>query len=566
VRPAVAVFLFLTAIFASTSAHGQPLRLTEQQSAAIDAVFAEENITARSPGCGLALMHGGSILHFQGYGLADVEKGVAWTPQTGFHTGSMYKQFYAAAVVMLVQQGKLSLDDDVRKYVPELPDYGARITVRNVLTHTHGLRERFSLEDLTPPQRGAGDSAFLRLLARQNAPNDPPGVKLRYGNTGPFLAGLIIDRVTGTSRAEFIARNILEPFGMKSTALGQDSRVLPARAPGYVHKGDGAFESRPGGTIRTTLEDLARWDQRFEDGAEAWHSVVQVLTAPARVRDGTPVDMGMGLRLRPYRGLPRVWAPGGATGFRAVFMRFPDSRLTIALGCNRDDVEPVRMAEAIADVVLADDIRRSGVQASPRPVGLSRRHARQLAGTYVSDSHTVRVVERSGRLFLISDQGEFEMTPVGSYRFIFTNRPVILRDAAVDAQFRIEKRGVQRLELRTVWDPADFVRVPPIDVRSIRADEYVGRFVSDELESELEVVRGEGGLVLKAPRGEFPLKPISADVFVANPPPVNVERFAAGPIVLRFQRAGAVIHSVSVSRTGLPGIAFSRAVARPTAP
>ena len=561
-RLAVALFLLWAASFpTSLSLHAQSLALTPQQSAAIDAVFAEEEITPRSPGCGVALIRGGSIVDFRGYGLADVEKGVAWSPETGFHTGSIYKQFYAAAIVMLAQQRKLSLDDDVRKHVPELPDYGARITVRDLLTHTHGLRERFSLEGLTPPQSGQGDAGFLRLLAQQKAPTEPPGTRLRYGNTGPFLAGLVIDRVSGMPLAEFIARNILEPFGMTRTALGQDSRVLPPRAPAYVRDADGSLKPRHGGTFRTTLEDLARWDQRFEGGEDNWQSVVQTLTTPATLRDGTPVDMGMGLRLRPYRGLRRVWAPGGATGFRAIFMRFPDSRLTIALGCNRDDVEPVRMAEAIADVVLAEDIRRAAPLEQVRSVKLPRRHARRLAGTYVSNGYAVRVVERSGRLFLISDQGEFEMTPAGSDRFVFANRPIILRDAAVDAQFRLGTGGERRLELRTVWYPADFVRVPPVDPRLIRTEEYLGTFRSEELGSELAVVRDPGGLLLKAPRGEYSLEPLSADLFAATPRTQrqSLELFAAGPLILRFQRHGRAVNSVSVSRVNLPGIAFSRA-------
>lgn len=559
-RLRVAVFLLLIASFAtSKSSHAQVLTLTPNQSAAIDAVFAREEITATSPGCGLALIRDGSIVHFRDYGRADVEKDVAWSPHTAFHTGSIFKQFYAAAILILVRQGKLSLDDDVRKYVPELPDYGALITVRDLLAHTHGLRERDALEGLSPPQTEPGDAHFLRLLARQKAPINPPGTALRYGNTGPFLTGLIIDRVSGMGRAEFVARNILEPFGMTSTAFGQDGRPLPPRAPGYVRQPDGSHKPRPGGTNRTTLEDLARWDRQFATEAEPWRSIVKELTTPARLRDGTAVDMGLAIWLRPYRGLRRVWAPGGFTGYRAMFMRFPDSRLTIALGCNRDDVEPIRMTEAIADIVLADDIRRSDVAPPPRPVRLSRRHARRLAGTYVSHGHTVRVVERSGRLFMISAQGEFEMTPVGSDRFLFTNRPFILRDAALDAQFHVGNRGERRLQLRTVWSSTEFVRVPPVDARSIRTDEYLGSFVSEELGSDFQVIRRDGGLVLKVPRGEYLLEPLSADLFAAVPRETqSLEYFAAGPLVLRFHRAGGVIDSLSVSRTGLPGIAFSR--------
>jgi hypothetical protein len=144
---------------------------------------------------------------------------------------------------------------------------------------------------------------------------------------------------------------------------------------------------------------------------------------------------------------------------------------------------------------------------------------------------------------------------------VFANRPIILRDAALDAQFSGGNGGERRLELRTVWYPTDFIRVPPVDPRAIRTEEYLGTFRSDELGSELAVVRGDSGLLLKAPRGQYSLEPLSADLFAATPlsQRQSLELFAAGPLILRFQRHGRAVNSVSVSRVNLPGITFSRA-------
>ena len=535
---ALVVSLLLTA-----AAFAQPL--TPQQSAAIDAVFAEQKITLQSPGCGLALIRAGEIAHFKGYGLADVEKGEEWTPRTGFHTGSMFKHFYTSATVMLAREGKLSLDDDVRKYLPELPDYGARITIRNLLTHTHGLREYPALVELMPAEKVREDSDIMRLLTRQKSPNEPPGTRLRYGNTGPFLAGQVVERVSGLTIGEFIARRILEPFGMASTTF-RDSRKVPSAAHGYMSQDNGSFTPRTDASFRTTFEDLARWDGKFERPEEEWRSVLDVITAAGTLNDGTKLDMAMGLRVRPYRGLRRVWAPGGARGYRAMFMRFPDQDFTIALGCNRDDVEPVKIAEAVAEVVLAGAIRSSDREPAVRPVRISRRHARSLTGTYLSDAYVLRVIERAGRLYMVSDRGEFEMLPVGADRFIFHNRPFIVRDAATEVRFRTHGRSGRSLVLHTLWDPAEFTKIRPVDPSVVRPSDYVGTFRSDELETEIEIRSKESGLQLKTARGEFPLEVLSSDVF------------RAGPQILSFLRHGGKVSAVSLSRGNLPGLLFGR--------
>jgi len=536
-------FIALALLPLTASLSGDPL--TPKQSAAIDAIFAE-SITPQSPGCGVALIRGGSIVQFKGYGLTDVERRIPWTPQSVFHPGSIYKQFFAAGMEMLAREGKLSLDDDVRKYLPEIPDYGSRITVRDLLTHTHGLREYHDLLELAPVSVN-DDKEMLRLMGDQRAPASPPRKKFNYGNTGPQLAAMIAKRVSGVSAAQYVAPRILEPLEMKSTSFGNDGRETPPNVPGYQRQNDGSFEARTGGSNRITLEDLARWNQQFDTADAEWQAIMRRLTTPATLDDGTVLDAGMSLRLRPYRGLRRVWSPGAARGFRAIFMRFPDVPLTIAMGCNRDDLDPIRIAEAIADVVLADKLQR----VTPARVRLTKQQRRAFVGTYISQADVVRVIERNGSLYLVSDGKEFEMVPAGGGRFVFPGKPVVLRDAAVDLQFR--PRG--HFDLHTVWEPAEFTEIQPVDPRAVRPADYVGTYASQELQSTLEVLNSKDGLLLKTPRGQFALEPVAADLF--RTASEGFQR-TAGSQLVRFSRERGAVVAATVSRAYQLKIVFTR--------
>ena len=511
--------------------------LTSKQAAAIDAIFAEK-ITPQSPGCGVGLIRNGEIIEFRGYGLADVEKRVPWTPQTVFHPGSIYKHFQAAAMVMLARQGKLSLDDDIRKYLPEIPDYGARITIRNLLNHTHGLREYPDLIELTPADAPTGNDAILRMISRQHEPAAPPGARFEYGNTGPFLASRIIERVTGGLAGEFAGRSILDPAGMHNTAVARDTRDVPPNTPGYERQPDGTFKGRSQGAARTTLEDFAKWSRQFEATDPALTDALREIMAPTTLNDGTSADAGMSLRLRPYRGMRRVWAPGGATGYRAIFMRFPDAQMTIAMGCNHDMLDPVRAAELIADVVLAQKMSPAerAAMRKPRRVTLSKQQLQSIAGMYVSHfGFVVRVAARDGKPFMISDNGEFEMFPAGG-RFVFDNKPFILRDGATEARFWMAKSGERNLELKTVWNPWHFVAVKPIDPSAVPRDDYLGKYSNDEVESDLDVSLRDGALFLKTARAEYTMEPLTKDLF------------RAGPQIVRFMRNDGRVTAVQVWR------------------
>jgi CubicO group peptidase (beta-lactamase class C family) len=536
--------------------------------AAVDSVFAR-HVSPGGPGCAVGVVRRGELAYARGYGLADVERATPFTPQTVFGFGSMFKQFVAAGVLMLARQGKLSLDDDIRKFVPEIPDYGARITVRQLLDHTHGLREYPDLIALSPPGVQGSEAAQLRLLSRQRAPAAAPGKRIVYGNTGPLLARLIVKRVSGQPPGEFIRQHIFEPLGMRSTYVGDDERTVPLRAMGYRRgPGGGLVPVRSGGRSESTIEDLARWGRNFEAPGAEWKGLLRQLQTPSVLQNGEVLDYGLGLRLSPYRGLRRVWHPGRASGGVAALMHFPEPRLTIAVGCNNQTLNPILLAESVADVLLRDEFaraeRRGGkptpARAGGSGVAVPGAALASLAGTYVSErGNVLRITFRDGRLYAKSEggegpmspkseSGEHEMVPVSPTRFVFPGAPNIPFDPASEAVFEARREGVPAaLEVRTNWYPTRYTAVEPADPAAVVRGDYLGSYRSEETGSTLLVSEREGRLELKTPHEQIEMEPVSRDLF------------RAGRFLVRFaRRGGGRVTALNVTVGAVRDLQFER--------
>lgn len=530
--------------------------------AAVDAVFSRY-VKADTPGCGVGIVRRGELVYARGYGLADVERGTPFTPQTVFGVGSIYKQFIAAAILMLEQQGKLSLDDDIRKYVPEIPDYGARITVRHLLDHRHGLREYANLLALTP-SRSERPADLLRLLSQQRAPAAAPGARVVYGSTGPVLARLVVTRVSGRPLGEFMQQHVFAPLGMRSTYVGDDTRAVPLRAMGYRRGPDGALVAvTSGGRNESSIEDLARWARTLEKPAAPWKALLRQMRAPAVLADGEVVDYGLGLRLSPYRGLQRVWHPGLASGGVAALMHFPEPRLTIAIGCNNQTLEPIRIAESLADVLLRDELaraeRRSDKRSSARQEVPAAALAR-LAGTYVSDTGSVlRIALRNERLYAKSEGGtrrlqadaetdEHEMVPVSPTRFVFPGWPKLPLDPASEAIFEISGDGGRNaVEIRTDWYPMRFTAVDPADPAVTVPRDAIGSYRNEDTESTVIVSERDGRFELKTPHEQLDIIPVSRDLFLA------------GRFLLRLSRdSSGRVTSLKITVGSVPDLSFER--------
>lgn len=344
-------------------APGDPSARADLPTAAIDSVFSDFDGRDR-PGCAVGVMRGDELVYARGYGMADLEHGVPITPRSVFRTGSVSKQFTAAAMVLLEQDGVISLDDPVRRWIPELPDYGAGFTIRLLLHHTSGVRDYLTLMDLAGyrEQDWYSDDDVVAMLARQPELNFEPGAEFLYSNSGYFLLSQVVKRSTGKSLAEYAAERIFRPLGMAHTHYHDDpTRIVPDRAMGYVPAGNESYRismtTLPmigDGGVFTSIEDLAAWDRNLDDPVVGGPALVEAMLTRGVLNDGDTLAYALGLNVGARRGLRMVYHGGSFVGFRAATARFPDEGVSVYTLCNRADAGASGRTLRVADAVLRD--------------------------------------------------------------------------------------------------------------------------------------------------------------------------------------------------------------------
>jgi CubicO group peptidase (beta-lactamase class C family) len=457
--------------------------------------------------------------------MARLNEGVRNTPTTVFRTASLSKQFTALAVALLAQQGKLSLDDDVRKYVPELPDYGSVITLRHLLYHTSGLREWVDLLYLQGRREDERITVgkVLDLAFHQKALNFPPGEAFLYCNTGYVLLGKVVERVSGQSLRTYTDAHVFQPLGMRQTHFRDDyqERLDQNAALGYDLMTTGRFqESMPrsevvGSTgLVSSVEDLARWDQNFYDGRVGGKAVLGELLTSGRLKDGVEVHYGMGLGLDKYRGLRVVEHSGVEPGCRAEYLRFPDQRFSVILLCNVSTMEPTTLARQIADLYLTRDF-----DVDSRPAGgerdfvrLSRQELKDRTGTYRNprSGYVLRLVLREGRLVLDLGRG-IDLRALASDRFRLVGVPTEIRFLPVrrgeTPRLRYEIRGDPPVDYEEVRLPRGF---PSRDLLESSA----GTYFSAELSTTYKLIlHGDQLIAVNRHQDPMPLTPAFDDGF-----------------------------------------------------
>ena len=330
------------------------------QASKVDAVFARW--TAETPGCAVGVAQAGRPVLQKAYGRANLEHDVPNRADTIFEAGSVSKQFTAAAVLLLARDGKLSLDDPARKYVPELPDYGAPLTIRQMLQHTSGLRDWGELAAIAGWPRTTRvhtHDHVLDIARRQKALNFPSGTQYSYSNTGYNLSVIIVSRVSGKSFADFSRERIFEPLGMTRTSWRDDhQRIVKDRAMAYSPSGSGyetemPFEDVHGnGGLLTTVGDLLKWNDNFVQVKVGDEAFVKLQQEPGKFNDGKPHGYAMGLSVGKYQDTVEVGHSGSTAGYRAHLTRFPERQLSVAVLCNVSSANATQYARAVADIYL----------------------------------------------------------------------------------------------------------------------------------------------------------------------------------------------------------------------
>ncbi len=522
----------------------------DELTARVDHLFARWD-RADVPGCALAVVKDGEVVYERGYGMADLEQGTRIEPSTVFHVASVSKQFTAFAVLLLEREGKLTLKDDVRKYLPELHDFGKPIVIRHLLRHTSGLRDQWGLLMLAGWRIDdviTEDDVF-RLIRRQKELNYEPGAEFLYGNTGFTLAAKVVERVTGRPFRESAGERIFGPLGMKRTQFPPDYQgLVQGRARSYHPAGEGRYKNAVlsygtvGATgLLTTVGDLARWDRNFYEPRVGGRGVVDRLQEVGTLNDGRPTGYALGLEIGDYRGLKTVEHGGGDAGFRCTLLRFPTERFSVILLANAGDFDAGGTARRVADLYLGEKLK----PAPPRPTAAARKAVEvdpklldAYAGEYrVSPGLSVVVVKDQGRLTVeatgypkadLDAASDTEFFVRGGDAGITFGKPERGRSARVTVHFAGQDLPAERI-------------VRPALTAEQRA-QYPGDYHSEELGTLYTVSVRDGKLMVLHPRGPEELRPVATDVFEAPYPisRVTFDRGAGGRVKGFVIDAGAV--------------------------
>jgi CubicO group peptidase (beta-lactamase class C family) len=501
---------------------------------AIDKIF-EKWDRSNSPGCAVGVSHRGAVVYTHAYGMANLEYGVRIRPDTIFESGSVAKQFTAAAIVLLALDGKLSLDDPVRKYVPELPDFGTPILIRHFLSHTSGLRSQWPMLELSGRPTGRAVHTMdeiLELVSAYKELNFKPGDEYLYNNTAFTLLSVVVQRVSGKSFEEFCQERIFKPLGMKRTHWRTDfAEIVKDRATAYRLLPNGEFRTNASftnvvgnGGLLSTVGDWLIWNENLDNPRVGGPAMVEQLETRARLNDGFVIEYAKGLNVLDYRGVREVSHGGSTAGYQTFLARWPRERLSVAVMCNTTGTAPSDYAHQIANLFLADRLKpRPTVKAADVPVDVLK----ALVGVYrekLTDS-VVRVsydekakALRIGGPALVATSATGLSTTDGSRTYAI--------DATATGTLRITESDGGRSKPR-IWE-----REPPFEPTPQQLATYAGDYVCEELGGLVHTVYVEGkDLKVRArPAQRFTLTPVFPDGFTGQGNTIRFTRDADGRV------------------------------------
>lgn len=490
----------------------------------IDHIFAKWNDS--TPGCAVGVSKAGHPEYLKAYGSADLEHNIRNSLNTVFEAGSVSKQFTATAILMLAREGKLSLDDPARKYIPELPDYGQPLTIRAMLTHTSGLRDWGEIAAIEGWPRGTrvyDDVDILKIVSKQKELNFAPGTRWSYSNTGYNLSEIIVSRVSGISLAEFTRQRIFLPLGMSHTSWRDDyTRIVPDRAVAYSPRSDGFHANMPfeniygNGGLLTTVGDLLKWNEHLSAPGAADSELVQGQVRNYRLNSGRPTDYGYGLFIRTFNGVSEISHTGSTAGYTSFLARYPTHSLSIAMLCNVSDINTSVYGHAVADLWIPSPSKRRGAEAQPYP--LSPQAMTQLIGIYrnVETGRPTKVSVQDGKIHFGDSS---MMSPISATRYRMDDKT-----ADIDAH------GITLTDAYGVVDKYERVTGPAAS--SVALASVAGKYTSPEIDGEVTVVQsGPSISVQLGSKTTLILAPAYEDAFSTDSMTVMFSRDQNGKVI-----------------------------------
>ena len=547
--PAVLAFVLAAActLAAAQPAAAPESAVTPAISREIDRLFARWNTTSL-PGCTAGVSLGGRQIVSRAYGMADLEHGIALQPDSIIEAGSVSKQFTAGALLLLAQQGKISLDDPVRKYIPELPDYGTPLTVRHMMNHTSGLRDWGMIAGIggwPRTSRAYTHAHVLEIAGRQKALNFTPGTAFSYSNTGYNLAAILVSRVTGMSFAEYTRKEIFQPLGMTRTSWRDNFRqVVRDRAIAYTVADAGVtmnmpFEDAHGnGGLLTTVGDMLRWSENAVHARLGGRAFVAEQQRRGRLNSGEEIVYAAGLYVGEWKGISEINHSGGTAGYRAWLAQYPTRQnLAVAVLCNASDAPAWIIGRQVAELFLGLS-QPAPAAFTPAPEALA-----EVAGLYRNTkTHEVAKIELSeGQL-----RGAIGLlTPLAKDSFRVGSGSIRL---AVE---RASTGLVSGISVNTLGEVDRFERVDAVYPTVAQLAVYVGEYTSGEAEVTLRVAVEDGSLVIhRRPDTKISLAPNHQDGFSGS---IGQVRF--------FRDRKGVVTELSVSQDRVWDLRFPRGAA-----
>jgi len=555
-------FIFILLVFffiMQACASGE--KAYDQRIDQVDELFANWD-KPDSPGCALGVIKDGKFLYKRGYGMANLEYDIPITSKSIFRIGSTSKQFTAMCISLLAEEGKISLDDNIRKYFPEMPEYAKDISIRHLILHTSGIRDYLTLWAISGARNDDyfTDEEVVDLLCRQKELNFYPGKEHLYSNSGYFLLSEIVKRVTGKSMKIYAEENIFKPLGMKNTHFHNDhSKIVKLRASGYSPRKNNGFRidmtTLPmigDGGIFTSVDDLFLWDQNFYHNKleKGGPELIEKILTPGVLNNGEKLNYAFGLGVDQYKGLKMISHGGAFVGFRADMIRFPQQNFSVICLANLGSFNPSRLARKVADIYLADEfkenLKKDKVPAEkPVLIKLSESELIKFSGTFYDPQQGVIwklspkennlqvQVNFSSRTFLIS--------PISKTKF-YTNNPF-----TGEIEFKIAQEGTPPIML-VLWEGREISTFKSIRLELLspaQLKEYTGSFYSEELKTTYKILLENGKLFMRHenPYKDYPedaLSPTFKDKFIVSGLKLNFFRSKKGGLVSFTVDAGRV--------------------------
>lgn len=499
----LACFLFITAILSEACLEPSVQKAQDPRVDSVDKLFAELNNT-ESPGIAILVVRDGEVQLRRCYGMANLEHKAPINPETVFDIASVSKQFCGMAVAMLIGQGKITLQDDIRKYIPELPDFGHTITIDHLVRHTSGIRDwpgTLALAGWLMDDVISFDQ-ILNMAFNQQDLNFKPGDEYTYSNTGYNLLAELVKRVTGKTFRQWTDENIFRPLGMTNTHFHDDhTELVSNKAYGYARDSNGKFNAVSdsltalgSSSLYTSIDDLARWVMNLDDPKIGGQAVLERMATRGVLNSGKEIAYAFGLNVDRYRGLRTLSHGGSWASFRTYLVHFPEQRFSVVTLLNHSPSNASQAAFDVVDIYLADKLKPQPKTArkkpEPEPVDVPIAVLDEYVGTYRLGKGWYVTISRSGRRLMTQATAEdiFPMTATSEKRFWVKdyNAPIVFGRDEAEQVSHFLYHGMTCPKLEDVPAPGPE-----------KLAELTGKYKSDELETFYTIALEDGRLVAK---------------------------------------------------------------------